>query len=428
VVEKVAPAQYELRWLPRTWSVGLMALLAATWPLWTPVSDLPRVPAFGWLLGLPPAVDYLLLVLLGFSLSSAVSQPDRRRWLASSALGLAALMALDQNRWQPWAYQWLLLAIAWSALPEAKARVWLRALLISIYLYAAAAKLDVVFVHSTGQQFVDALLKLAVSGELLLPRWLRSALACAMPIAEGGIGLLLVFPSTRRAGVALGVYFHAIVAVALSPLGLGHSLGVLLWNLLSALWLWLLFWPRQTDESPATESSSPAASSQPSPGQAPPNRLERSGTQQLAARALLTIVIVAPLTHPLGWWDRWPSWGLYAPRCERLEMFVHQRAIARLPAELQVEEKSGSGEWRRVKLQPWVLQQNGAPRYPQNRVGLAMAVAVANQARLGSYVRVEVQSAAGRMDASRQATLLEGADAVGEYLKSRYWLNTQCRW
>ena len=395
----------------RFWAIGLLGLLGTTWRLWTPANGLPRAPVFGSLLGVPPATDYLLLALLAFALLAASFRPARLRWLGLATLGLVGLMALDQLRWQPWAYLWMLLGTALVSLPYPAARWWLRGLLVSLYLFAAAAKLDVVFANTTGQQFVDALLGVLGLSELALPHPLRIGLALAMPVVEGAVGILLALPNTRRAGVLLAVGFHMVVAVALSPLGLGHSTGVLLWNLLSAGWVSLLFWPGHEISMESKNLN-----------QQHPRRVASLG------KILIAAAMVAPLAQPVGMWDRWPSWGLYAPRGERMEMRVHNRAAERLPPALPVENPTQGDRWRRVKIDEWVLAKTGAPIYPQNRVGLAIALALAEQGRLGGYVRVELQSTAGRTDGDREGKRLEGTDAIRNYAGQRYWLNTQARW
>lgn len=398
--------------LVRVWCVGLLALLAATWRLWTPRREPPALPALSALTGLPPAIDYACLAACAAALVLALSRPTSRRAVAMATGCLAALMALDQLRWQPWAYQALLVGAALAWLPSIEARRWLRVLLASVYLYAAIAKLDVVFINTTGQQVVGALARLIGIDPAGYSPTVRQAWAAAMPTGEAAVGLLLAWPRLRRVGVAAAVLLHASIVLALGPLGLGHSSGVLLWNAASATLVAVLFWPAHQ-----TEAAADVATVAPAGG--------------VFARIALTAGVVLPLTSPLtaslDLCDRWPAWGLYAPRGERTEVYVHASVADRLPASLPLEPTKGGEAWRRARLDEWVLHKTGAPVYPQNRVAVALALALNERGRLGSYLRVDVDSIAHRLTGQRQRLRLEGAEAVEAYAARRYWLSTASR-
>lgn len=405
------------KWLARLWALGLIVLLLSTWRLWTPLRWPPRVPALSWLTGLPAAVDYLLLVLLAWAALRALISPSRRPLLVAAG-SLALLMAVDQLRWQAWAFHLLVMAPAIALSPPTRARRWLGWFTISIYLFAAAAKLDAVFMNTMGQQLVDALAGLVGLDGGQLPATVRSAAALAMPLGEAAIGLLLIFSLTRRLAVSAAIALHALVAIALSPLGLGHELGVILWNIFFAALVWRLFWP-QSAQLDTSQESAPTPSSR--------KTVTRSATERLAI-GVLAVAMLAPLTQPLEMWDRWPSWGLYAPRGERAVVFVHASAADRLPEDLPLDDTSEGDRWRRVRLDDWLLEETGAPLYPQNRTTLALALALDEKARLGGYLKVEVQSAADRFSGDRTGQTLLGADAVRTYCQENYWLNTKPRW
>ncbi len=199
---------------------------------------------------------------------------------------------------------------------------------------------------------------------------------------------------------------HLLAILALGPLGLGHRPGVLLWNVVFAAQVWLLF-ESSRDETAAAAFPRFSAMS-------PGNRV---------ATILAALVILAPLTRPAGLWDCWPSWGLYSPGGEQTDLYVRRTVVNRLPASLPLDDSTSDQPWRRLRLDYWMLDQTYAPLYPQRRTTLALAIALHKQAQLGDNLRVVLKSPADRFNGERTSETLEGADDVRDYAK-RYWLNT----
>lgn len=392
----------------------MLSLVAATFTLWTPHRDTPRVPPVGVLNAAPASLDFVALGVLVFGCLATLRRP-RRTTMRITAGALVLLMAVDQLRWQPWAYQALLFALLLTSLPAASAVRWARALFVSIYLWAAVAKLDVVFAGTLGQQILQVVAGWLSWDQSQLSPSARTALALAMPVTEAVVGLLLAWPRARRWGVGLACGLHLALVATLGPLGLGHRLGVLVWNAVSAAYAAALFWPRASVDREKPTPTEPASLW--------PARI---------GRLVVATAIAAPALSLWGLWDRWPAWGLYAPRGERAELYVHNRVADRLADEfgpsLPVAEPSDEGPWRRVELDAWVLTDCRAPRYPQNRVVVAMADGLAGRLGLGAYVRVNVATAANGRTGEREWTTIEGADALRRYADDQYWLNTRPRW
>ena len=397
------PATDRLARLSLAWAASLLALLAATWPLWTPWRETPRLAIMPFLAGTPPAVDFAALGLLGYSLirffaaRSSLSTP-----LAIGALLL--LLAPDQNRWQPWAYHAVLVGLLIACCSVRDTVRWARWLTISVYAYSAIAKLDATYAATLGQQVLGIVVGwLGISLEEL-PEGVAQGLALLIPLFELLLALLLAlslrFTSLSKPVSVAAIAMHAGTIGLLGPWALGHSTGVLVWNACFAWQTLVLFWPNRADLS--SESS-------------PPN-----GRAAILAKATVMVALVAPLTHSFGGWDRWPSWGLYAPAGERAAVYVHGGAADRLPESIQQHlQQAADGPWRRLRIDQWVLGENRAPIYPQNRVRLAMAAALAKRYALSDRVRVISEGHAGRFSGDRESTTLEGAKAVSD--ASRWW-------
>lgn len=381
------------------WATGLVALLSATWPLWTPARAVPRLPAIEALCGVPVSADYGLLVLVGYGVARGAVGRFRGACLGICAMALAGLMALDQLRWQAWAYHLLLLGPVVAARPSRAALGMARLLAAGVYLYSALWKLDATFTQTLGRQ---------VAGVIGLDHstGLSDLVAATLPWAELLVAALLLAPRAQRLGVGLSVTQHLLTVVALGPLGLGHHAGVLVWNIVFACHVVVLFW-------------------RPLPAVAP------SGGW--LARGLIGGALLAPVGYPLGWWDAWPSWALYAPGGPRADAYLHPAVWSRWPDAIPLalephSEERGSGvPWRRIDLEAWVLDATWAPLYPSPRVGTALAGALNARLGAGDHLRVVVSGRAHPATGARPTRTLAGPAALRDGL-SGYTLGTQAVW
>jgi hypothetical protein len=416
--------------MARLSSVACLTLSACTWNLWIPQSLFPRIPfipAVGelprWIewSGLALAVVGLLVVALGPSAGRV-----RNVGLCLFATTIAFLILVDQHRLQPWAYQFLIVAIVLACCPPQRAACLLRLLVISIYLHSALSKCDASFLHTQGQTFLSTLLgQLGISTDY----WSQAARYLGASLFPGGellIALGLCFRRTRFAALCIAVCMHLLLLATLGPWGLGHKPGVLVWNLYFIaqdvlLFGWFPFTWRNTFSSTDDE----------------PDRVEEcrdtrrpaESNRSLAsafAGGMTLAVVVLPFFEPFGWYDSWPSWAVYATRAERVRVFVDEASADQLPAELHpfLSSPRYLDNRRRIKIDQWSLHTLDAPVYPQSRFQLGVALALGENAELGNAIHVEIESAANRWTGVRAARTISGVSAIRDEL-DRFWLNTE---
>jgi hypothetical protein len=362
--------------LVRLISSATFLLCLSTWKLWWPTDAFPRVPLLAFATGWPAWVDGVFTILWLITLASAGMLAGRsawsRRFLAASLGCLLLLMLADQHRAQPWAYHFALTAWVLVCRPNPSSIPWLRALLVSVYLYSAFSKLDARFLTTNGSHFVTAAIQLL---GMEVERWSSqslSRLAVLLPLGELATGLALAWPRLRRVGVLLAAVQHATLLLLLSPLGLNHRWGVLIWNVAFLMQVvWLFGWTATNGNgSMRVEPRDPAVARNPS--------------GSLASRACLLPVCIAlgmPILEPWGYWDSWLSWGLYSVRSPQAEMFVARQRIADLPLSVQAycESPDPGSIWARVSLDRWSLDTMQAPLHPHPRFQLGVVSAVASR-------------------------------------------------
>lgn len=384
--------------------------MLATAPLWgIGGGSLPDLPHVGWFRlagGLSQLAVFngglLAVVLVG--LVAAMSGFHLRLAWAVAGIALAGLIALDQQRLQPWAYQSLAYAGIFSVLPWRSGRRWVIAITVSIYAYSALGKFDFQFLHTVGQDFVTVFAH--VVGDL--DPAVASRLAIAMPTAELTIAILLAIPQSRRWGGWLAIGMHGMLIVLLGPWWLGHSWGVLCWNAVLAMQSGLLF-VRAPKITPADQTKTPGL---------------LHSCLGWGLRAGLLLMLVLPMFERSGYWDHWTSWALYSPHNSRVEIQIHASVAEKLPAELHpyLVSDEFSGRWQTLDIEGWSFDRRGAPVYPQARYQLAIASALADRYGLESAVRVKVKEVADRWSGRRDESFLIGQQEIDRFIRSHYWL------
>lgn len=408
-IESMQNQQLAPQWkLPQCWGVCLLLLMLVTAPLWFGSPRSNRFPVVG-LVGdsseLPAWTGNFLSIATVVCVACAIMFPVRLRaawWLVSASLAGGFLW--DQHRLQPWAYQSAIYATVFASMQAERARRWLIPMASSLYLYSAAGKFDYQFAHTVGQDFLGFILRSLGSSLDQVELATRVKLAEIIPATEFLGGLSLLFDKTRRLGAAAVITMHAVLVIILSPVGLNHSTGVLVWNIALMVQAYLLFW-RQ----PAAEI--------------PNDRPVRSHRGAALARLFVLVALIAPLSERYGYWDHWTSWSLYSPHTSRVEIEIHRSAVPLLgPSLSRFLEEDGDGDgWSRLSIEDWSLSSRKVPIYPQARYQLSLANQLAQRYQLDRDIRARLRGRSDRWTGRRLQRLFLGKREISNGLQS-FWL------
>ncbi len=410
-----APGVDEGWMFPRIWSVCLVVLLAVTYRLWLPQSEMPLVPLLPGIQSLvtAPALSWILTSLLAASLLINIAAKKCLAW--SWGLTVATLIGLivcDQHRLQPWAYQSMIYAFVFSMVGYKHCRRFILMIAISVYVFSAAGKFDFQFTHTVG---IDLLQTLLSPIGLDISKWdieTQAKLTLLMPLVELAAGLFLIPRRTRPVAGGVLIGMHLSLLFVLGPFGLGHSLGVLVWNvalLLQALMLFVI--PGIMDPRDNRKLYHRLF------GRHEHNRVRR--VPWVATNFVVATALLMPLTERHGHWDHWLSWALYSPHNSRVDLEVHESVIQHLDAGLQQHAKSAENQsgWQQVSLHNWSLSARSVPLYPQSRYQLALVRAIMQNADLDRQVRCRSRGVADRWTGRRADKWLMGRQEIDKALK-----------
>ena len=192
--------------------------LMISWPLWQIHTSPPMLPA-------APLPNVNFGMPLQASLVAAVVRPSVG--VPLHTLLLAYAMLVDQTRLQP---EFISLALLlWGCLPSHRAMMLARAHLISLWIFSGLNKLlSPWFMNGTAQWMLSAY----VTGA---PFWLRDNFGFVVVVAEASLGILSLFPQTRRFVGILALVVHFNILLVLSPFGKNWNHVVWPWNVALAI-------------------------------------------------------------------------------------------------------------------------------------------------------------------------------------------------
>ncbi len=436
------PLRLQLRFLKMTMALFALVLLVQTWRLWTPQTRFPQVPLFSWVSEIPAAVDWLSFTMMGLTLicllvlllasffkkRSGADCCPRLQMLCGCLFLLAFLLEVifDQHRLQPWAYQFALGLLILTVLKPPRAIALFRLFVISIYFYSALSKCDASFVQTLGRQLAEGLFSAVGISTAYWSKQTLSWIAASFPLGEFLIAFGLFFGRTRQIAMWAAVGMHVTLLLAIGPFGLNHYQGVLIWNVYFILQDLILFHSRFQNQKSVAPADSQVE-----------DRLSRPAYSSLerAVQILIWIVLLAPLLEPTGYFDHWPSWGLYASHHDRVVLLVDEEAKWDLPPDVQpfIDSPQPLSRWCRLRVERWSLADLGAPLYPQARFQLGVALAVGkaveqNQASDESQPRIRLlyESAADRWSGKRKIREYNGLSQI-EPLTREFLLNASPR-
>lgn len=367
-------------------ALAQVILMAVTWPLWFSQTEFPRVALVSALAGLPILLDQMLATSLiagcvilvvqqlrgrhresfeSGSLNQTISSDDSNANSKSLTLLIlfcaAALAVLDQHRLQPWHWLTMLLLTQWMLLRTDDFRKTVRVTLATIYMFAALSRIGPNVASGMSGQMLQAILG-TVGIETMRPTDNSFfLLATAMNAAEFFIGAALLFDKTRRCGVIGAVLLHGTLSVCLSPIGLNHHVGVLIWNSFLMLAVPVTCW----------------------------TRIDRKSALSGRATLVTAIVLLIPASGLLGVADNWLAWQVYSPRPEVLKFSIDEESVRFLPESLQqfVQPPQPLQTDCPIRLDRWSLDRKQVPIYPEDRFQIATAKLVVEKSLVNGASR-----------------------------------------
>jgi hypothetical protein len=339
-------------WLNQVNSTLLFKLICGCWlitklicyKLWLAQRFFPLLPVHDALQVTPAVVHTILFVVSLVCMGVLIFFPKRK--IAVLLLLTEVLSCLlDQNRWQPWEYQFVCMLGTYVFITDEKKRVhaW-KIILLSTYFFSGINKWSPYFIHNVWNHiFLKSFAGIYNAGP-----WLLRA-GYLVPAIETIAAIALCFGRTRKIAVWFLSAMHMISLLVLGPAGIKINAVIWPWNLLMTCLLFGIFYKE------------------------PVQFFEKAIWKPIYTMLMLLAWCILPWLQLAGLWDKYLSCVLYNGRTEQLYICTNDlNASNRLSDCITFADKNMECSTA-VSVYKWAMQEMNVPPYPELRTYKAIA-------------------------------------------------------
>jgi hypothetical protein len=328
--------------------LAFIAGICTSWPLWNETRLFPTAPALP-LPQLPLAVSSILPFIFIFLLLLLAIFPLHKNILLLTFSFTTLLALYDQNRWQPWLYQYFLVFFLLLFYKRSNERTLLsafRLIVCGIYFWSGIQKLNPDYRGDTAYWLTQPLGNYFGNGFALF----AGHCAQAVPYFEIFAAFGLLIPRTRFATRAIVITMHVYIILLSSPLGRNYNYVIVPWNIAMICLLLLLFRKE--------------------------NSTSLSSVFRTAGRSyvlpVFVLVWVFPALSIFSYWDTYLSSSLYSGNFDSAYLYVSKNVRDKLPEALKKKVYTQQGREGDTLyyffINEWGMQEMSVPAYPETRV------------------------------------------------------------
>ncbi len=236
---------------PKLESICLFSFLLmcfSTYKIFLNTRTFPLCPIFEWLPSLPTALNFAIAITVALLIIFNNYFYKRHILYISILIGMAVLTLFDINRLSPFGHTYycffFVFIVYYSKTINAKAAIlFCQLILIGIYIGTGIHKINPYFIENIFKWWLEPFRELLGDKiyNFLLPfGWL-------IGFIEVAAGLFLLFAKTRKLGLWLAMFTHAIILISYSPPVRGLLfVGLLVYNF-SLMWLLYFLFNHEKD-------------------------------------------------------------------------------------------------------------------------------------------------------------------------------------
>ena len=315
-----------------------------SWKLWLSNRNFPVVAAFDILEAVPNYFHLGLLLISVVCLLWCFIKPVQSKVLLLIIIVEIASCLLDQNRWQPWEYQylWMFFVIWYNRKDENRALQLLLVIFIATYFYSGLQKINPHFITIIWKQVVlEKLLHLS-SNIVQNANILR--VGYIIPLIEISLGFGVMFKQSRKLALKIIIGMHSLLLIIVGPFGANFNCVIWPWNL-AMICFAVIVYNEKID-------------------------IYEFKNIKLNLNILTLIAwLIMPAFSFFGYWDHYFSLSLYAARNEVCYIKINNPPSNFELAKYYRKRKEGdTSNTKTIAMQTWAMDEIGTPPCPQKRV------------------------------------------------------------
>jgi uncharacterized membrane protein YphA (DoxX/SURF4 family) len=337
----------QIRILTRITAIACLAGMLLCYKLWLGERNFPTVPVFKFL-SLQHPFDLILPVIAGVLLICIAIFRNPQKFIIVFFIAAFLLAMMDQNRWQPWFYQYSLMFFVLcffnfrcdDTRQQQAIIATFKLMLAAIYFWSGLQKLNPHFLSDTFPWLMEPVTNHMAEGSIRHFQFL----GYAFPLIEIFTGICLLIPAIQKPAVIMAIIMHLYVLFVLSPLGHNYNQVVWPWNIAMILFALILFYNESAFGLTAI----------------------RNAFSYHSFKIVIALFVMMPLFNFFNSWDSYLSHNLYSGNTSNGVIYVSDSVKSKLPAYLQ-SYAIGDFNQHQINIKYWCMMELGVPAYPEKR-------------------------------------------------------------
>lgn len=313
--------------------------------LWLSNRSFPLSPVFQFLENIPNYVHILLLVAFFIGIVSILFKTKLLFFTYFIICIEIISCMLDQNRWQPFQYQFILIFLFYTLYHNSKKQFFsfLIFLILSIYFFSGLHKISGSFLNTIWKPTVISIFD--IKNTVNYPLFIHY-LGLFVGFFELLLGIGLFFKNTCKIAAYLLILMHLGIIIILSPVGFNYNIIVIPWNILMIILLFLVFIK------------------------------SKSFTQKIKLLTykfniiLFALIGMMPFLRFFGYWDNYLSFNLYSGSTKYLEICIDDVKKINHIKNYPIKKGKICKENYAISVLEWSLSEMNTAVYPEKRVYL----------------------------------------------------------
>ena len=338
----------QIRIITRIIALACIASMLLSYKLWLGERYFPLSPVFDFLPPINHPFDIILFCLTLLSLIAIALFRNPQKPIFVFLICATLLAILDQNRWQPWFYQYFLMFFIVSFFnfrcddtKKQQAIITIFQLMLgAIYFWSGLQKLNPQFITDTFPWLMEPITNQLKEGAIKHFEWLGNM----FPLIETLTGIALFLSPTKKAAVAVLFLMHVFILIVLGPLGHNYNPVVWPWNVAMMAFSFILFFNNELVTFQHI----------------------RNMWHYHSIKIVAALFILMPLFNFFNLWDSYLSHNLYSGNTSGAVIYISDAVEAKLPQHIK-PYSIGELNQNQITIKYWCMMELGVPAYPEKR-------------------------------------------------------------
>jgi hypothetical protein len=334
--------------ITRIAAAACLASILLCYKLWLGERNFPLTPMFDFLSKINHPFDFILFGLTILSLLFIIVFRNPQKFIALFLVLAIVLALLDQNRWQPWFYQYILMFFVLSFFnyrcddtKQQNAIITVFRLMTgAVYFWSGLQKLNPHFLADTFPWLMEPVTNHLGANSINHFK----IIGYAFPIIETATGIALFIKPIQKFAVITALLMHLFILFSLGPLGHNYNPVVWPWNIAMICFCIILFYNKSSFKLVDL----------------------RNTLRYHSLKIVFALFVMLPLLNFFNLWDSYLSHNLYSGNTNNGVIYVSDSVKNNLPSSLK-PYAIGELNQNQIAIKYWCMMELGVPAYPEKR-------------------------------------------------------------